>query len=410
MNSTGKTVAYLSPAMPALSETFVYEELLALERCGVTVVPFSVRKPAKPVLAHQALAQRVAHLYAGGPLVVVLGGLLQLPRHGRRVGRALAYLASDIWECGPLRFSSWKLGYQFLAGSRLAVWLLQRGCAHLHVHFAHVPTQIAMYASALSGVPFTVTAHANDIFEDGILLQKKAARAKRMLTISEFNRHYLESLGIPSKQLAVVRCGVSFTPRRVSPKWAAGPVFKIASLGRMVEKKGFDVLIRAVALLRQRGVLVELSLAGDGPLLSNMKLLAMEQCGLEGVFFVGGLPHHEVAAWMQQHDAFVLACKQDSQGDMDGIPVVLMEAMSQQVPVVSTRLSGIPELIAHEQTGLLAEPGSAESLAQQIARLIESPDLRQRLVAQAQAHIVQEFGQATNIARLVEYFKDETKL
>jgi len=382
MSDANKRVAYLSPAMPALSETFVYEELLALERQGITVVPFSVRKPATPVPAQEALAKRVTHLYAGGPMAVVLGGLARLPVHGTRVGKALQFLASDIWECGPLRLASWKLGYQFLAASTLAARLRQRRCAHLHVHFAHVPTQIAMYASALSGVPFTVMAHANDIFDDGILLQKKAARAKRMLTISEFNLRYLQSLGIP-------------------PPRQAGAVFKIASLGRMVEKKGFDVLIRAVALLRQRGIQVELSLAGDGPLLSNMKLLAQQLCGLEAISFAGSIPHNRVADWMQQHDAFVLACKQDSQGDMDGIPVVLMEAMSQRVPVVSTHLSGVPELVQHGQTGLLAEPGNAEDLALQLETLWQSAALRERLVTKAEAFVAQEFAQAANIGRLL---------
>lgn len=404
-NSNGLTVAYLSPAMPALSETFVYEELLALERRGVRVVPFSVRQPVKPVPAQQALAVRVTHLYAGGPLAVVLGGLLQLPRFGLRVGKAVGWLVSDVLECGPLRLASWKLTYQFLAGARLAALLRQQGCTHLHVHFAHVPSQIAMYASALCGVPFTIMAHANDIFEDGILLRKKAARAKRMLTISDYNRRYLQGLGIAPDRLAVVRCGVSFAPPATPPTWEVGPVFKLASLGRMVEKKGFDVLIAAVALLRNKGLAVQLSLAGDGPLLSNMKLLAQRLCGLEAILFVGSLPHHEVAAWMRQHDAFVLACKQDSQGDMDGIPVVLMEAMSQGVPVVSTRLSGLPELVQHDQTGLLAEPNDAASLAQQIETLMQSQALRQRLATQAQAYVGQEFGQATNIDRLMEHIR-----
>lgn len=395
-------VAYLSSAMPALSETFVYEELLALERRGFTVVPFSVRRPLTSVPAQHALARRVVHLYAGGPVSVVTGGLLQLPRWGLRGPKTVGTLMGDIWECGLLNLSSWKLAYQFLAGCKLATQLRRQRCTHLHVHFAHVPTQIAMYASALSGVPFTIMAHANDIFEDGLLLKKKAARAMRMLTISEFNRRYLQSLGIPPQQLAVVRCGVSFSPRDIDAARPPGAVFKIASLGRMVEKKGFDVLIRAVAMLRQRGLRVELSLAGDGPLLSNMKQLAYDLCGLEGTLFVGSLPHHEVAAWMQKHDAFVLACKQDSHGDMDGIPVVLMEAMSQGVPVVSTKLSGIPELILHGDTGLLAEPDNATDLALQIETLLQSSELRQRLAHQAQVHVTQEFGQTANIDRLIE--------
>jgi colanic acid/amylovoran biosynthesis glycosyltransferase len=395
------TVAYLSPAMPALSETFVYEELLALERSGVMVVPFSVRKPAREVLAQKALADRVTHLYQNGPLAVVLSGLWHLPQFGLHAIKALAWLISDIAECGWWRLSSWKLAYQCLAGATLAKHLVRSCCTHLHVHFAHVPTQIAMYASALSGVPFTVMAHANDIFDEGILLKKKAARSKRMLTISEYNRRYLQSLGIPPEQLAVVRCGVSFAPRSV-PLHLPGKVFKVASLGRMVEKKGFDILIEAVGMLRRRGFNVELCLAGDGPLLLNLKQLANAACGLEGVTFVGSLTHNEVAIWMQRHDAFVLACKQDANGDMDGIPVVLMEAMSQQVPVVSTKLSGIPELVIHEQTGLLAEPGHVESLAQQISRMMESPDLNQKMALHAQTFVTQEYGQTRNINRLID--------
>lgn len=392
--------------MPALSETFVYEELLALERRGYTVVPFSMRRPAQPVPAQHALAQRVTHLYAGGPVQVLLRGLAQLPRFGRRTGRALRWLASDLWECGPWRLSSYKLAYQFLAGSALARLLQQRGCSHLHVHFAHTPTQIAMYASALSGVPFTIMAHANDIFEDGILLQKKAARAKRMLTISEFNRRYLQSLGIPAQQLAVVRCGVSFAPPNAAPsqlQTAPPAPFKMASLGRMVEKKGFDVLLHAVAILTQAGHSVALSLAGDGPLLAEMRQLAASLQLAEAVRFEGGLAHNQVAAWLQQQDVFVLACKQDRNGDMDGIPVVLMEAMSQGVPVVSTQLSGIPELILHNQTGLLAAPGNAADLARQIALLIQSPTQRQQLACQALNYVNQEFGQTTNIDRLIQH-------
>jgi len=403
MTATKAIVAYLSPALPALSETFVYEELLALERRGFTVVPFSMRQPDKPVPAQQALAQRVTHLYAGGPVRVVLGGLLQLPHYGTQLRRALSDLVGDIGECGPLRLSSYKLAYQFLAGSQLARLLQQRGCTHLHVHFAHTPTQIAMYASALSGVPFTIMAHANDIFEDGILLLKKAARAKRMLTISEFNRRYLESLGIPAQQLAVVRCGVSFAPSPSTPQCQGNGHFKIASLGRMVEKKGFDVLLNAVALLKKAGHSVALSLAGDGPLLADMQQLASELKIADCVQFEGSLAHNQVAIWMQQQDVFVLACKRDSNGDMDGIPVVLMEAMSQAVPVVSTRLSGIPELILHGQTGLLAEPGDAADLAKQITVLIQSPDQRQQLVQNALTYVNQEFGQAANIDRLIQH-------
>ena len=149
---------------------------------------------------------------------------------------------------------------------------------------------------------------------------------------------------------------------------------------------------------------IELSIAGDGPLRAALEALA-RQLGLEAdVRFACALDHTEVTAWMQSLDAFVLACKPDANGDMDGIPVVLMEAMSQQVPVVSTRLSGIPELVVHEQTGLLAPPADPPALAAELRRLFESPELRARLAGAAVQHVQTEFGQQVNLNRLLGYF------
>lgn len=399
-----KKIAYLAPELPALSATFVYEELLALERRGISVLPITVRRPTAPAEAQSDLAARTLCVYDGPALTLVGRGLLGLASCGIRASTALRWLVSDIAEVGWMRATSWKLVYQFLAGIRLAAMLKDNGCTHLHVHFAHVPTQIAMYASTLSGVPFTIMAHANDIFERGLLLKRKAERASRMLTISEHNRHYLESLGIPRSHLAVVRCGVSF-PIDASPiRTDAVRAFTIGTLGRMVEKKGIDVLIRALAELESAGRLVELQIAGDGPLKEELQSLAKTLGVADRTQFVGSLPHHQVAAWMRQLDAFVLACKQDGNGDMDGIPVVLMEAMSQSVPVISTRLSGIPELVIDNETGLLAQPGDYLDLARQIDRLIESGTLAETIVSGAREHVVREFGQSNNIDRLIGYF------
>jgi glycosyltransferase involved in cell wall biosynthesis len=397
-------IAYLAPEIPALSETFVYEELLALERRGFRVTPISVRAPAVRASDQKALAERVTNLYAGSHSRLILAGVASIPFFGRRAVAALTYLLSDILECGPHRLATWKLVYQFLAATKLARILKHENCTHLHVHFANTPAQIAMYASALSGIPFTITAHANDIFERGLLLHRKAERAVRMLTISEHNQRYLESLGIPRDQLAVVRCGVSFSAKPKSPSAGEKGSFRIGTLGRMIEKKGFDILTRAVAVLKNSGRVVELRIAGDGPLKPDLERLAQELGIADITRFEGSLPHHQVADWMQRLDVFVLACKKDKNGDMDGIPVVLMEAMSQSVPVISTRLSGVPELVVHEETGLLAEPNDHDDLARQISRLIESTELCAKMTMRARAHVTHEFGQANNLDRLIGYF------
>lgn len=395
-------IAYLASELPALSATFVYEELLGLERRGMTVIPVSVHPPYQIAEGQADLASLTSFLYGGSRAKLFLTGLLKLPAQAGLL-KALGWLFSDILECGPLRPISWKLAYQFLAAVRLAKILKQQRCTHLHVHFAHVPTQIAMYASALSGVPFTIMAHANDIFERGLLLRRKAERAVMMLTISEYNRAHLERKGVPHEKLAVVRCGVSFEGRANAPSAEYREIYHIGSLGRMVEKKGMDVLIQALAALCNKPYRIELSIAGDGPLRSELERLVIELGLVGSVHFLGNLAHHQVREWMHGLDAFVLACKQDANGDMDGIPVVLMEAMSQSVPVISTRLSGIPELVMDGVTGLLAEPGSHVALADQIDRLLGSAELRDVLAAAARTHVESEFGQEVNLDRLLRH-------
>lgn len=400
----GSVVAYLAPEIPSLSATFVYEEMLALERLGVRVVSISVRSPKDSAIGQQPLAARTHIVYNKSVPSTALDGLLSLFNPKFRTIRALRYLLADIISLGVFRASSWKLAYQFLASTRIAQLLLRNKCTHLHVHFAHTPAQLAMYASALVNIPFSVTAHANDIFERGLLLREKAERATKFLTISHFNRRFLAELNLPEEKLEVVRCGVALDPFVGEISKQESSCFRIGTLGRLVEKKGFDTLIRAASQLVARSLHpVQLSIAGDGPLKEVLQDLVKELKLDNVVEFEGALAHHEVANWLRTLDAFVLACKSDKNGDRDGIPVVLMEAMSQSIPVISTNISGIPELVIHENTGLLANPGDADGIATQISRLIESPELRRSLVLRGQEHVMKEFGQRTNIERLTKF-------
>ncbi len=397
----------MAPEIPALSATFVYEEILALERRGYRIAPFSVRYPAHLAADQTELASRVTYLYEFPKLGIIFLGAIDLLRSGSRLPGAMRSLLCDMSTTGWLRLASWKLIFQFLAGARLSRSLINSGCSHLHIHFAHTPTQIGMYASALSGIPFTITAHANDIFERGMLLPEKADRALRLLTISEHNRKYLSKLGIPPQKLAVVRCGVSLPQRLKAEKRTSGNSLQIGTLGRMVEKKGFDVLLKAARILRDEGMPLNLHIAGDGPLLDELQQLADELGIGDATHFEGSLSHSKVAAWLQTLDVFVLACKMDKSGDMDGIPVVLMEAMSQSIPVVSTLISGIPELVVDGITGLLAAPDDSNDLARQIRCIAESPDLSATLASHAARHVVEEFGQDVNLDRLIAAFNGQ---
>ena len=397
-------VAYLAPELPALSATFVYEELLGLERRGMQIIPISVRRPALPASGQEALSARTLVLYGDGPATVVWGGLAALPMFGRRSAKALRWLVKDMTSLGLWRRGTWKLAFQWLAGARLARWLQNQNCQHLHVHFAHVPAQIAMYASAFADIPFTIMAHANDIFERGALLPQKAMRATQLLTISHFNVAYLQTVGVPESRLSVVRCGVSFARRPQAPCFDRKPIYRIGTLGRLIEKKGVDDLLHALANLRSPTWRVELSVAGDGPLRAALEAQVRVLGVADRVRFEGALSHSAVTTWLHSLDIFALACKADSNGDMDGIPVALMEAMSQQVPVVSTRLSGIPELIIDGKTGLLARPADPVDLERAVRELLDDPDLRATLADAAMHHVETEFGQNLNLDRLLAHF------
>lgn len=391
-------VAYLAPELPALSATFVYEELLALERRGYPVLPLSVHAPAAIAKGNEPLYARCITVYNTPKWRVALAGLsgmFALPGFSKAAG----WLLGDLREVG-VSATAMKLVFQFLAGVKVAGALRRNEVRHLHIHFAHVPTQIGMYAAALAGIPFSVMAHANDIFERGLLLKQKAERSRMFLTISEHNLAYLRSLGLPEEKLAVVRCGVSFEGPASWPQAIDKQVYRIGTLGRLVEKKGVDVLLEAVSGMPG----VQLSIAGDGPLLEELKAKATALGVASSVEFVGSLSHWEVARWMAGLDVFALACKQDRNGDMDGIPVVLMEAMSQGIPVVSTRLSGIPELVIDGRTGLLAAPGDAEDLRAKLSQMLGSAELRNALALAAADHVREEFGQAVNIDRLLRHF------
>jgi colanic acid/amylovoran biosynthesis glycosyltransferase len=398
------SVAYLAPEIPALSATFVYEEIHALTSRGKKTTIFSVHKPTRIANNQQSLSERTHYLYGEGKFIAAMIAI-SCVRITLRSISAFRLLLHDLKHVGFFSVSVLALCFQFLIAFRLANLLKVSNCTHLHVHFAHVPTQIAMYASAISGVPFTIVGHANDIFHRPLLLKEKAKRAKQFLTISEYNRQTLIAHGIPREKLSVVRCGVSFDVRSVERPWQRNPTLHIGSIGRLVEKKGFDVLLRAVATLKKKDYSITLSLAGEGPLKQDLMDIAKQLSISDQVDFLGAVAHSEVAKWMESLDVFVLACKKDRAGDMDGIPVVLMEAMARGIPVISSNLSGIPELVIHGQTGLLAKPNDSNDLADKIETLLNSTLLANSLIGNASRHVAQEFSMETNVNRLMAHIE-----
>ncbi len=400
-------IAYLAPEIPALSATFVYKEILKLNELGVDVTAFSVHKPyseaSDPALAE--LKKSVIHIYDIAKLQVIWTHICLLLSHPIRYIKTLWLLIQDMTTLGLFSRNALGLGYRFFYSAVLAKQLISKKCQHLHIHFAHIPTDIGMYASSLANISFSVTAHANDLFERGWLLKEKVLRSAFFATISEFNKRYLAGKGIDTDSVKIIRCGVDEKQfsKRLAP--ASNNKIQIGVVGRLVEKKGIDTLIHAVSILKNQNVGVELKIAGSGPLEQELSQLTRE-LKLSGheVTFLGAMANTDVASFIESLDAFVLPCKMDRAGDMDGIPVVLMEAMLSGVPVISTKLSGIPELVIDGTTGLLTEPDDADALAKAIHQIKHDVNLRDKMIEQAIEKINSDFSLSINSQRLQRLF------
>jgi glycosyltransferase involved in cell wall biosynthesis len=400
-------IGYLAPEIPALSATFVYNEILLLENFGYRVIPISVHQPSFAAKEKnlEDVRHRTDYLYQTSFRSILTDNLRMLARRPVSYFKTWVTAVSDAWQMGLCNRIGLGLMYRCFVSSRVARILLQEGCKHLHVHFAHIPTDIAMYASKLSATPFSFTAHANDLFERGWLLEKKVMRSTFTVTISEYNRQFLIGKGAQGDKIHVIRCGVDIKEFGIYKDRTANPTPKIGVLGRLVEKKGIDDLIDACSLLKEQNVKFELDIAGDGPLKSQLHAQVIDKKLSEQVNFKGAVSHEQVSHWLHSLDIFVLPCKKDRSGDIDGIPVVLMEAMLAGVPVVSCLISGIPELVENGLSGLLVKPENPPQIAEAISKILSDKilygDLRKNAIVKVQS----EFELTKNVAQLHSLFK-----
>ena len=212
----------------------------------------------------------------------------------------------------------------------------------------------------------------------------------------------MEELQADSSKIKIVRCGVDQNWQPPAKPLTQNEIFTIGTVGRLVEKKGIDTLINAISKLVKDGQKVRLQIAGNGPLETELKQQAVS-LGLadDRLQFLGALSHDKVADFISGLDVFVLPCKKDKQGDMDGIPVVLMEAMLCGVPVISTELSGIPELVINNLSGLTVQPENAVELSEAICQLMDKEEKRLRLISGAKQRVENEFLLNKNVAKLL---------
>jgi glycosyltransferase involved in cell wall biosynthesis len=393
-------IAYVVSRFPLSSETFILRELSALDgQIEIELLAlFPATRPfahpdARPWLARMRLpsatqAARASAWWLARRPLALLGCAARLAwdyrRHPKLLAKALATLPLAAAHARTVRRS---------------------GVQHVHAHFATYPAIAAWACRRLTGVGYSITAHAHDVFVDQSPLGTLIGEASFVVTISEFNRAFLARYtrggAVP---LHVVHCGIdpgayAFRPRQVPPE---GPV-RVLCVASFEEYKGHRYLLEALAgdpqLARMR-----LELVGGGSLEDEMRALAGRLGLSERVSFLGMRSEAQVAALLDEADVFVLASVVAHNGQMEGLPVALIEAMAAGIPVVATRLSGIPELVEDGVTGLLARPGDAEDLARRLRELLSDPAAARMRSVAGRELVEREFTLARSIARLRELF------
>jgi len=399
-----KKIAYLCSEYPAVSQTFIFHEIESLRRVGFDITPVSVHRQANLEVMTKRERQEAANTLVmtrqrlPAILTAHLRILLRSPMgYMRMTASALSLLAK-----GPKNpFKA--LAYWVEAGILLD-WMRQRGIRHIHEHFAAPTAIVAMLAKRYGGVSYSISMHGPDIFfrQDSELLADKVNMASFTRCISHFCRSQLMRIISPNRwsRLHIVRCGVDpmVYDRRTATNNA---VPEILCVGRLVSAKGQHVLLAACSLLNVRHRSFRLTFVGGGEDRVSLEQYAAAEGLNDQVHFTGPLNQDKIQHYYNHADVFVLA------SFAEGVPVVLMEAMAKAIPVVSTRIAGIPELIDHEENGLLVHAGDAEGLARQIERLILDPTLRDRLGSAGREKIMQQYDLHRNNRQMAGLFQME---
>jgi len=400
-------VAFLLKGYPRLSETFIAQEIAALERRGLDVLIVSLRQPTDP-RRHPVHGEiRAAVLYLPEYLILQPLRVLKCWWKARRL--ATYRQTRSLWLKDLLRDPTPNRVRRFGQALVLAAEL-PADVERLHAHFLHTPASVARYTAGLLGLPWTGSAHAKDIWTTPEWEKReKLASCEWLVTCTRTNREHLAALAPPGR-VELVYHGIDITrfkagnaqARARDGRNAADPVV-ILSVGRLVEKKGTDVLLQALARispdLHWRFVHV-----GGGPLKGRLARLASRLGISSRVEWRGALTQDRLLAEYRSADVFALASRIAADGDRDGLPNVLAEAQSQALACVATRVSAIPELVRDGQTGLLVDADDSDDLARALETLIASPARRRALGQAGQSRVVESFALDANIDALARKF------
>jgi len=424
-----QSVAYVLMGYPRLSESFISQEIHLLETLGARLRLFAVKRGDEGEPHETVRAVRAPLVYL--PKVTSLSGTTlagwlwrNLPAYlaaHRRLARLrpqpywrtlrMALGMSWRYRNGPLQGLRKVFVKEFLQAGQIALAAIEAGdVGHLHGHFCHGATTVTWFASLMSGIPFSFTAHAKDIYQadqnPGDLLPRKLAAARFVVTCTDANRVHLEQRY--GARVHTIYHGLNtdyFAPRHRVP---AQPPPLILAVGRMVEKKGFPYLVDACSRLRDAGYAFHCLLVGEEGDQGDAIRQQIAARGLQSQFTIQGpVTHSALRAHYARASAFVLPCLVAADGDRDGIPNVLAEAMAMGLPVVTTPVSGIPEIVRDGDNGLFVAPRDAAGLAAALARVLDDATLRERLGQRARVTIEEVFDAARTTRELKTMFETE---
>jgi glycosyltransferase involved in cell wall biosynthesis len=381
---------------PRATDTFIQREVAALRESGVHVETLSVRRPAgKEVVSDEVRAERdrTYYLLPASPLRVAGAQLRLLVQ---RPGSYFSALGLALSTRPPgLKALAWQAAY-FLEAGLVARRLREHDLSHLHNHFSNSSCSVAMLASALGGFTYSFTMHGPAEFYEPKYwrVDEKVRRAKFVACISHFARSQAMVFAPQEHwdKLHVVHCGVS--PAQFQPRRHEGPGSRLLFVGRLAAVKGLPVLLEAVAQLAEERPNVKLVVAGDGPDRAKLEAQAKRFGIASRVEFRGYQSQAQVRELLGQTDVFAMA------SFAEGVPVVLMEAMAAGVPVIATRIAGVPELVEDGVSGFLVAPGEPRAIAEKAALLLDDTELRNRLGEAGREKVVREFNIATEAQRL----------
>jgi glycosyltransferase involved in cell wall biosynthesis len=407
MSAAGGRVAFVLKGYPRLSESFIAQEIAELERRGLDILIVSLRQPtdARRHPVHDEI--RAALLYL--PEYLLLEPLRVL-RAWLRVRRKPTYIAArSLWLRDLLRDPTPNRMRRFGQALVLADEL-PKDVRHLHAHFLHTPASVTRYAALLKGLAWTGSAHAKDIWTTPEWEKReKLASCEWLVTCTAANHAHLSALA-PPERVELVYHGLDLSRfdllnQKASENRGDNPASPVTllSVGRLVEKKGTDVLLEALAQL-PANLHWRFIHIGGGPLKEKLEQRAVALGIAARIEWRGALAQADVLAAYRGAELFVLASRVARDGDRDGLPNVLVEAQSQGLACVATSVSGIPELIENGATGSLVEPESPAALAAALAALIADPARRRALGEAGRARVQERFGLQQNIGRLARRF------